>query len=429
MAPLLQRILKALVVSTVPRLTSPMQVAKPPVGSLGAAHEEAEKLRDSFQAYLDNYFVSEAGGPSRASGSSPSSAGTSTPRRSERRPGTPERARHLRQDSGQLGWWRATVRHSRELAQICATICGRVAGLLVSCMQLQSAMAQLRTLDAMLLRDVEGFMQLHSGIRGGALAPADLLEPKRQMETQLKMAQVQERLSDLLGRCKEAGVLISEGASTEEDAPAGTSSKAEVLVLDDTPATTGPGLQDSINSLQEDLQEMGSELESFGRLIASKAAKHRFLPASRSEEPDSAAAREVARRSTWCREPPPVVPENVPVIEVQHSIKQRVITRCPSRPRTAQPALLRLEPPAKAADALGARPGTAGATCAESGSGSPAEQGEPSPPEAETCAEDVPSESPQAPPAEDEDAELEGRSEDDWPGASPACLWQVSADT
>ncbi|OLQ11190.1 hypothetical protein AK812_SmicGene4970 [Symbiodinium microadriaticum] len=64
---------------------------------------------------------------------------------------------------------------------------------------------------------------------------------------------------------------------------------------------------------------------------------------------------------------------------------------------------------------------SATATCAESGSGSPAEQGEPSPPEAETCAEDaawllalfiacsddgddaeVPSESPQAPPAEDE---------------------------
>eukprot|EP00439_Symbiodinium_sp_Y106_P053005 s787_g7.t1 len=240
------------------------------------------------------------------------------------------------------------------------------------------------------------------------------------------VSDVQERVAELLGRCKEAGVLISEHASTEADLVAGVSSKAEVLVLDDTAATNGPALQESINSLQEDLQEMGSELESFGRLIASKAAKHRFQPASRSEEPDSAAAREVARRSTWCREPPPVVPEDVPVIEVQHSIKQRVITRCPSRPRTAQPALLRLEPPAQAADALAARPGTAGAICAESGSGSPAEPGDLLLPERDCAEEAVASETPHAPTqAEDEDAELEGRSEDDWPACDYVCWHRV----
>eukprot|EP00913_Durusdinium_trenchii_P028567 g26793.t2 len=48
----------------------------------------------------------------------------------------------------------------------------------------------------------------------------------------------------------------------------------------------------------------------------------------------------VARRSSWFHPPPPLLPEDVPVIEVQQRISQRVIKRCPSRPRTAQPAML-----------------------------------------------------------------------------------------
>eukprot|EP00434_Breviolum_minutum_P010835 symbB.v1.2.009551.t1/scaffold604.1/size182248/9 len=52
------------------------------------------------------------------------------------------------------------------------------------------------------------------------------------------------------------------------------------------------------------------------------------------------AAQEVARRSSWFHTPPAVVPKDVPIIEVQHSISQRVISRCPSRPRTAQPAMV-----------------------------------------------------------------------------------------
>ncbi|CAJ1346381.1 unnamed protein product, partial [Effrenium voratum] len=60
-----------------------------------------------------------------------------------------------------------------------------------------------------------------------------------------------------------------------------------------------------------------------------------------------AAAEEVARRSSWFHAPPPVVPKEVPLIEVQHRITQRVIKRCPSRPRTAQPAMVVTAPQAR----------------------------------------------------------------------------------
>eukprot|EP00435_Cladocopium_sp_Y103_P026917 s2169_g6.t1 len=60
---------------------------------------------------------------------------------------------------------------------------------------------------------------------------------------------------------------------------------------------------------------------------------------SKSQDLD-VAAQEVARRSSWFHTPPAVVPKDVPMIEVEDRISQRVITRCPSRPRTAQPALV-----------------------------------------------------------------------------------------
>jgi len=117
-------------------------------------------------------------------------------------------------------------------------------------------------------------------------------------------------------------------------------STAEVLTLepsvDNGPLpVTVPAMQESINSLQEDLNQMGSQLENFSQLIE----KVSFAPPSRTEDSD-VAAQEVARRSSWFHTPPAVVPKDVPIIEVQHSISQRVINRCPSRPRTAQPAMV-----------------------------------------------------------------------------------------
>ncbi|CAJ1404746.1 unnamed protein product [Effrenium voratum] len=85
---------------------------------------------------------------------------------------------------------------------------------------------------------------------------------------------------------------------------------------------------------------MSSELDHFGKMLSSEV---RFAPPRREE----AAAEEVARRSSWFHAPPPVVPKEVPLIEVQHRITQRVIKRCPSRPRTAQPAMVVTAPQAR----------------------------------------------------------------------------------
>merc|ERR1719401_326553 len=59
---------------------------------------------------------------------------------------------------------------------------------------------------------------------------------------------------------------------------------------------------------------------------------------------DRAAALEVAKRSAWYHEPPPLLPVDVPLIEVHHGIRQTTIHRCPSRPRTAHPVLFSSAP-------------------------------------------------------------------------------------
>merc|ERR1719215_1616144 len=88
------------------------------------------------------------------------------------------------------------------------------------------------------------------------------------------------------------------------------------------------------------------------QMIRSNSTQSRFpfSPPARLEEPcskhqaedheDNAAALEVARRSSWYREPPQVLPRDVPVIEVSTDLKIREIKRMPSRPRTSQPSML-----------------------------------------------------------------------------------------
>lgn len=285
-----------------------------------------------------------------AAGAAAEKPAGSTPRR----PASGDRVN--RQHSG-LGWWRATVRHSQELADNSARLCGRLAGILTDAAGLRAALPQLQCTDAGLMHDVQGFLELYSGARSG-LSSAELLDLKRCHEAAAQLSEVQERLRQLTARCEKAGVDMCLDPDCSDALP----STAEVLTLE--PSVPGPvnvpAMQESIHSLQEDLDEMGSQLENFSQLIE----KANFAPPSRSQDLD-VAAQEVARRSSWFHTPPAVVPKDVPIIEVQDRIAQRVITRCPSRPRTAQPALVVM--------AQAVRPHTANvqATSSRQGEGSP----------------------------------------------------------
>lgn len=340
MARLLQKVLKAVVSRAGNELPPIFQVA-----AKSNRADEAVHFRDAFQCFLDNYFVNE----DAASAAAEKPAG-STPRR----PASGDRVN--RQHSG-LGWWRATVRHSQVLADNSARLCGRLAGILTDAAGLRAALPQLQCTDAGLMHDVQGFLELYSGARSG-LSSAELLDLKRCHEAAAQLSEVQERLRQLTARCEKAGVDMCLDPDCSDALP----STAEVLTLE--PSVPGPvnvpAMQESIHSLQEDLDEMGSQLENFSQLIE----KANFAPQSRSQDLD-VAAQEVARRSSWFHTPPAVVPKDVPIIEVQDRIAQRVITRCPSRPRTAQPALVVM--------AQAVRPHTANvqATSSRQGEGSP----------------------------------------------------------
>lgn len=317
MARLLQKVLKAVVSRAGNELPPIFQVA-----AKSNRADEAVHFRDAFQCFLDNYFVNE----DAAGAAAEKPAASSTPRR----PATGDRVN--RQHSG-LGWWRATVRHSQELADNSARLCGRLAGILTDVAGLRAALPQLQSTDAGLTHDVQGFLELYSGARSG-LSSVELLDLKRCHEAAAQLSEVQERLRQLTLRCEKAGVDM---CLDPEDCSDVLPSTAEVLTLE--PSVPGPAnvpaMQESLHSLQEDLDEMGSQLENFSQLIE----KANFAPPSRSQDLD-VAAQEVARRSSWFHTPPAVVPKDVPIIEVHDRIAQRVITRCPSRPRTAQPALV-----------------------------------------------------------------------------------------
>merc|ERR1712194_587183 len=104
------------------------------------------------------------------------------------------------------------------------------------------------------------------------------------------------------------------------------------------------------DAMHEELRDFGSQLENLGQALSQKAPPgHQFVPPPRDGRSsravdDGAIALEVAKRSTWYTEPPPIIPEGVPLIEVQHGIVMKKIGRCPSRPRTAHPKLFMYEP-------------------------------------------------------------------------------------
>lgn len=362
MALLLHKILKVLITQASSNLVSIDKVAEPPCG-FEVAIQTARQLRDAFQTFTDNYFISEA-----------AAAGAS---KSDRRPatalGTQDNrtlASLARRKDSDLGWWRATVRTSLEHANHCREVCSGIANLLAQCADLAGTLPALRnTADPDLQRDAESFVALHSGLKCGA-SVAEVLDLKRRVEVCMRLRDVEDRVRGLVARVEDAGIAIGDGcAALDGDgdgnvrfvASAGAAGgTAEVLTLPggetecyrQRPASAQE-MQENIDSMREELQQFGSQLDYLGDIIAQKAPTgHRFAPPPRggggssnprrvdnAEAAEKAAGLEVARRSTWYMEPPPLLPADVPMIEVRHDIIQTTIHRCPSRPRTAHPRL------------------------------------------------------------------------------------------
>lgn len=359
MAALLHKVLKVLIGQAGHGLVSPLEVAKPRRG-FATSLEAAAELRDSFQNFIDGYFIKETDGGS----SSSSSCG--------RRPATAmgsqaDRTAHSfsalkRSTTGDLGWWRATVRTSLEHAEHCRAVCHRLGPLLEGCRLLAAARSTLRSADGTLLREVDSFFELHSGLREFPGGTPGLLDLKNRAEALVTIQGTEEKLQALLKRAAAAGLdldTLAEAADSDEYHEEGANgAPAEVLVIDHpdaSPSVVGAGLQGEADAISESLRRFGSEIDSISAAISrnsSAGRTARFAPPSRIGSPPAVAeqaeftfAAEVARRSSWYREPPSLLPSGVEIIEVRQDIQIRDIDNCDRRPRTAQPALFATRAP------------------------------------------------------------------------------------
>jgi len=443
MAALLHRILKAIVVLAGGHLVAPREAASPPHG-LGAALRLADHLRDTFQAFTDHYFISEAaaGAASKSDRRPATALGTKGDR-------TMASSAAFRRKDTELGLWRATVRHSLEHAEHCRLTCERLVSVLLGFARLRASLPPLRNVQPELLHEAEGFLELHCGLAGG-FGAADLLDFRNRVAAGAQFQDVEERLQDYLSRIRGAGIAVGEDLAFDDDGPDGveprlvdtTGSGAEVLTLPGgsgrasceagSAVMTSEEVQQSINSIQEELRSFEEQLQNLNEAISRKASAPRgrlpFRPPSRcgtaaacqprcstsggpaeaaEDDPDGdaaekAAALQVAKRSSWYREPPPLLPSDVPLIEVHQKIAQTTIHRCPSRPRTAQPRLFVTRPvEAEASAAVGDATGQAEAA-------SSAELG--APPEEAAAAAEAEAEAAAAEAAPEPSAE-EGRAE------------------
>ena len=103
-----------------------------------------------------------------------------------------------RRSAHELGMWQAKARCSREQAQHCRDFCGRIAGLLERCAELQEA-AFGQTQDPVLVREVESFLELHSGVKAGEPV-AELLDLRLRIAAATQLSEVEERLGALMSR-------------------------------------------------------------------------------------------------------------------------------------------------------------------------------------------------------------------------------------
>mmetsp|Transcript_27238 Transcript_27238/g.76610 ORF Transcript_27238/g.76610 Transcript_27238/m.76610 type:complete len:787 (+) Transcript_27238:80-2440(+) len=468
MAQLLRRILRSLVARASGMLPGAYEVSRPAMG-LGAAFRTAEQLRDAFQAFIGNHFISEAaaaaspssglasprpsggvaaGSPStRIAASSPGDGSLSARRGSGGNgAGTPLHSARRREASADPlgGWWRAANRASLEHAEQCHSVCSQVARLLEQWAKLSDVLPGLQAADPELLRDIESFRELHSGVKPGGSA-AELLDPKHRVGATAALKGVEQRLQALVARAQDAGAVfpdqpsafLADDAQGTDLAAASTTSMygtADILVLPDHGSGEGWGsrpstasataaVHDGISSIQEDLRRFGLQLENRIETLAKKtaASSSPFAPEARARgagmtprqspqgpaggvggsngqsasvgrsaadaspersdgEDDAAeyaAALEVARRSSWYHEPPPLLQGDVEMIEVRTKITQTIIHRVPSRPRTAHPLMTVTRPlptvmlPSEPRSSRPHRPATAAPTMGGHGGGGP----------------------------------------------------------
>jgi len=221
--------------------------------------------------------------------------------------------------------------------------------------EIKDALPQLHEVSAPLVRDVEAFAALHSGnVKVGGRAN-DLMDLTRRLESSSKLQDVEAQVRDLAARIQAAGVVMRDFPSDFPDCE-DEQSAADVLVLDASEDATCSDERPSSATIQESLRNMQSHLDSVGseidgrvdgllaRMAAATQPQSLFQPPprGRSESGDAAelkAALEVAKRSSWYKEPPPLLTGDIEVIEVRTKIVSRTIHRCPSRPRTSQPVL------------------------------------------------------------------------------------------
>jgi len=384
MATLLSKILKELVKQAGRHLASPYEVGAPKAG-FDVSLRSAQQLRDSFKAYLDHFFVSEPAAADKL----PGLAGL------ERRPATAlgtrgDRSHTVRRrDASDLGWWRATVRTSLTHAEHCSMVCHRISNLLSGCRWLSSVLPALRAADPLLLQQADSFLQLYGGVKGGGNMLA-LLDLKCQFDMLTRLQEVEEKLQSLIAQADSMGIPDLEDASLASVADnkgrtivESGGSLAEVLTLPSAPeltearASTAAGeprecneLQKDIAGMREELRQFGSQLENLTDMARQKSARARLpfnpmprasraQPAGNEEEEaaasskaDHAAALEVAKRSTWYREPPSCIPKDVEVISVRQEIAFRPVNDGTQRPRTSQPCLLVTRPSTAPAGSL-----------------------------------------------------------------------------
>jgi len=365
MAPLLHKVLKVLVARANSSLTPPLEVGKPSDG-FEEARQSAEQLRDGFQAFIANYFISE-----EATAANDKRPATTSGVRDGTRSARVSRNSHAKDD---LGWWRATVRTSLEQAKHGRQFSASIATLLEGCERLSLSLPALQAQNAEYHIRAQSFLELHSGVRDcGPMS--ELLDLKSQIKTYAKLQEVDERLRPLLEAAsfsleQQSNINGDHGRST--GAPYGRNvgdpvlirceggDVAEVLALPSDgeelrarPATSGE-LQQSIETLKEELETFAKQIENVGGAAARKApvnSGYHFAPPKRGaagsdanaaadEDADMSAALEIARRSNWYHEPPAAIPDDVPLIEVRQNITTtRTLHDSSYRPRTSQPRL------------------------------------------------------------------------------------------
>lgn len=360
-----RRVLRTLIAQATDYLPGAYEVAAPRVG-LGESFFMAGQFRDAFASFLEGCVLPLIDRPdssrthlcpsalaenaqdisggrrcSRSTGQTCSRLRNPSPLTQRSSPIGSARRRCENDDVGG-GWWRAAVQASRDHAEHAVEVCDRVAKIL----QHWGGFADvLPTMPDDLRYEAESFRELHSGVKIGASA-SELLDIHHRVASIAVLRSVEERLALLASKSVGSNLHLP----TKPNSLRRECDSTEILSLDDNPANA---VLVCTRSIQDDLVRLGEIMDRQVGLLHSRIA-----PLANGVEEDNAAtssaaeletAMEIAKRSSWYREPPPVsqalssdaAEDGTPIcwIEVNTKVSQRVITRCPSRPRTAHPLM------------------------------------------------------------------------------------------